>query len=183
MNGYGAFAEKECMNVRIKSADLEQAVLANVNMMAELYFERSSKAVKTVENKTVSLTQQQEQLIGEREKIKDLKMRLYLEYRDGGSKDEYLRKKKEAEDRLVQIDEIIEDFDKRLEKARQDDIQSIKTSDAISQIKDIQTFDKEKLKKVIDRVIVYGAEKIEIIWKPMDEIFGSIAENSGFIEI
>ena len=110
-------------------------------------------------------------------------MRLYLEYRDGGSKDEYLRKKKEAEDRIVQIDEMIEDFDKRLEKARQDDIQSIKTSDAISQIKDIQTFDKEKLKKVIDRVIVYGAEKIEIIWKPMDEIFGSIAGNSGFIEI
>ena len=110
-------------------------------------------------------------------------MRLYLEYRDGGTKEEYLRKKKEAEDRLIQIDEIIEDFDRRLEKARQDDIQSIKTSDAISDIKGIQTFDKERLKKVIDRVVVYGAEKIEIIWKPMDEIIGSIAENAGFIEI
>ena len=183
MNGYGTFAEKDCMNVRIKRADLEQTVLTNVNMMVELYYERSEKAAKAVKSGTASLTEQQEQFIGEREKIKDLKMRLYLEYRDGGTKEEYLRKKKDAEERLIQIDEIIEDFDRRLEKARQDDIQSIKTSDAISQIKDIQTFDKEKLKKVIDRVIAYGAEKIEIIWKPMDEIFGSIAGNSGFIEI
>jgi len=110
-------------------------------------------------------------------------MRLYLEYRDGGTKEEYLRKKKEAENRFEQVEEIIKDFDSRLEKAREDGMQSIKTSDAISEIKGIQTFDKEMLKKVIDRVVVYGTEKIEIVWKPMDEIFGSIAENTGFIEI
>ena len=183
MNGYGTFAEKECMNVRIKGTDLEQTVLANVNMMAELYCEGSKKAAKAVKSGTVSLEEQREQFIGERERIKDLKMRLYLEYRDGGTKEEYLRKKKEAENRLEQVEEIITDYNRRLEKAREDGIQSIKTSDAISEIKGIQTFDKEMLKKVIDRVVVYGAEKIEIIWKPMDEIFGSIAENTGFIEI
>ena len=50
-------------------------------------------------------------------------------------------------------------------------------------VKGIQKFDKEALKKIIDRVVVYGSDKIEIIWKPMDDLFVKIAGNTGFIEV
>lgn len=183
MNGYGTFAEHDCMNVRIKGKDLEQAILTNVNAMAELYYEATKSSANKHKSETVMLTEQQEQLIGERDKMSSLKAQLYIEYRSGGTKEEYLRKKKEVDDRCREIEENIADFDIRLEKARQDDIKSLKTSEAMSEVKGISSFDKEILKKVIDRVNVHGPDKIEIIWKPMDEIFGSIAGNPGFIEV
>lgn len=55
--------------------------------------------------------------------------------------------------------------------------------DAISDIKGICSFDKEKLKKVIDRVVVYGPDKIEIVWRAMDEVFGEITGETGLIEV
>ena len=69
--------------------------------MAELYYEKTKVMAKRAKSETVWLTEQQEQLLGEREKLKDLKVRLYEEYRSGGTKEEYLRKKNEADERLV----------------------------------------------------------------------------------
>ena len=183
MNGYGTFAEKDCMKVRIKGADLEQAVLKSVNLMADLYCENRRAGTKRAKAQTEILSAEQEKLFAEQEKLKDLRTRLYIEYRSGGTKEDYLRKREEVGERLSQLEESIADYDRKLEIARKNDILSLKTSDAMEELKGIQSFDKEKIKQVIDKVVVYGADKFEIIWKPMDALFNSISEKPGFIEI
>lgn len=53
----------------------------------------------------------------------------------------------------------------------------------LSEVSAIDRFDKEALKKIIDRINVYSENEIEIIWKPMDVIFDSISADKGIIEI
>ena len=46
------------------------------------------------------------------------------------------------------------------------------TENNLADIATLQSFDKETLSKVIERVYVYGADRVEIIWKT-DDIFFS----------
>lgn len=179
---YGTFAEKDCMNVRIKGVDLEQAILANVNAMADVYADSLEKGKATV-SETEVLSDSIRSLQKEQDWLSARKMRLYEEYRSGGNRDEYLKRKTETENRLVEIAEKLSDLELNLETARQNDVLSSSTQAIFQDVKFMKSFDKVQLKKIIDRVNVYGPDRIEIIWKPTDALFQRISAGSGFVDL
>lgn len=182
MNGYGTFAEKDCSEVRIKGTDLEQAMLANVNKMAEIYAETIEKNKKST-SEVVILSDKVDALIKEQKRLSSKKMRLYEEYRSGGSREAYLKRKEETENRLAEVAEALKNLDIQLESARQNDIMSSDTKQIFADVMYMDSFDKERLKKIIDRVNVYGSDRIEIIWKPLDAVFQRISSGSGFVDL
>ena len=182
MNGYGEFAEDDCKKVRIKAKDLEQAVLANVNLMTEIYAEKKVQLKKTV-SEVSTITKQIDSLTKEKERLSARKMRLYEKYRFGGTREEYIRKKQQNDDRLSEIESELQDARCRLEAAKQNEENTSNTDQVISDIRLMETFDKEKLKRLIDRVDVYSESEIQITWKPMDFIFDSIASGTSEIKI
>ena len=182
MNGYGTFAEKDCMNVRIKGTDLENAILANVNKMAEIYAENSKKGRRSV-SEVDALSDKVIALEKEQKRLSAKKLRLYEEYRSGGSREEYIRLKEETEKRLAEVTEMLKNMDLQLETAKQNDIISTSTQKVFTEVVHMDSFDKTTLKKIIDRVNVYGPDKIEIIWKPMDVAFQRISAGIGFVDL
>ena len=182
MNGYGTFAEKDCMNVRVKGNDLEQAILANVNEMAEIYAESIKKAKKPVSDISV-LADKISSLEKEQKRLSSRKLRLYEEYRSGGSREKYIRKKEETEKCIAEITEMLKNMDFQLETAKQNDIISTSTQEAFTDVMHMDSFDKATLKKIIDRVNVYGPNRIEIIWKPLGTLFERISSCRGFVDL
>lgn len=61
-----------------------------------------------------------------------------------------------------------------MEVAKQNDIMATSTKEILQESSLMESFDKEQLKKIIDRVNVYGPDRIEIIWKPLDTVFQKI---------
>lgn len=168
--------------MRIKAADLEQAVLANVNLMANIYAEKKAR-LKLVPSEVSVAEALIESLVKEKNHLSSEKMRLYEQYRSGGSREEYIRKKNENEKRLAEVGNELQEAECRLEVAKQDEINSSDTEQILSNVVALQTFDKENLKKVIDRVNVYSKDEIEIIWKPMDVIFMGISADKTSINL
>ena len=181
INGYGEYAREDCKRTRIKAVDLEQAVLANVNMMAEIYAGKRS-GLKSLGNAGVELEKKLTLLQKEQERLSARKVRLYEEYRSGGSREDYISKKQQTDERLSEIETELNDLEQRLEAAKRSEKDS-QTEMVLSEVSAIDRFDKEALKKIIDRINVYSENEIEIIWKPMDVIFDSISADKGIIEV
>lgn len=65
---------------------------------------------------------------------------------------------------------MIPDLERRIKEAK-DKMETVSEKEScLSDIAALQTFDKEVLSKVIDKVYVYGPDRVEIIWKS-DDIF------------
>ena len=182
VNGYGEFAREDCKRTRIKAADLEQAVLANVNMMAEIYAGKRSR-LKSSGNAGAELEKKLTLLQKERERLSARKVRLYEEYRSGGSREVYISKKQQTDDRLAEIEAELNELEQRLEAAKRSEKDISQTEMVLLEVSAIDRFDKETLKKIIDRINVYSENEIEIIWKPMDVIFQRITPGKDIIDI
>lgn len=176
MNGYGEFADEGCRKNRIKMKSLEQAVLANVNVMADIYADKKAKITAT-KSEAATIEERIGNLKKEQAHLRSSKTRLYEEYRLGGCRETYIQKKNRTDERLEEIVAEIQEAECRLEAVKLDELHESETEQALSEVKTLETFDREILKKVIDRVNVYGQNEIEIIWKPMDAIFKSITES------
>ncbi len=170
------------MNVRIKGADLEQAILSNVNLMAQIYAEKLKKG-KEYKSEVESLSNSIMSLKKEQERLSAKKVRLYEEYRSTGDREGYIRRKTENEKRLSEIAESLAEMELNLETARQNDIISSCTKEALHDVEIMESFEKELLKKVIDKVVVYGPDRIEIIWKPLDTIFQKVTAGIGVVDL
>ena len=170
------------MNVRIKGTDLEQAILANVDKMAEIYAENSKKGRRSV-SEVDALSDKVTALEKERKRLSSKKLRLYEEYRNGGSREEYISLKAETENRLAEVTEMLKNMHFQLETAKQNDIISTSTQEAFTDVMHMDSFDKATLKKIIDRVNVYGPDRIEIIWKPLGTVFERISSCRGFVDL
>ena len=41
----------------------------------------------------------------------------------------------------------------------------VRTDEALEGLSELEVFDKERLKMLIEKVVVYGADAVEIVWK------------------
>mgnify|MGYP002624514270 FL=1 len=178
MNGYGEFAEEDCKKSRIKARDLEQTVLANVNLMAQIYAEKKQQCRAPV-SEVADVSDRIQSIKKEQERLKARKTRLYEEYRSDGNREVYIKRKQQNDMRLAEIEEELQEAECLLEAAKQNETEGTMTEQALNEVQMMDTFDREKLKKLIDRVNVYAEDEIEIIWKPMDSIFNSISAKEG----
>ena len=182
MSGYGEFADENCKKSRIKAKDLEQTVLANVNLMAQIYAEKKQQCKSSV-SEVAAVSDRIQSLKKEQERLKARKTRLYEEYRSDGNRDVYIKRKQQNDMRLAEIEEELQEAECSLEVAKQNETKFSMTEQVLNDVQMMDTFDREKLKKLIDRVNVYAEDEKEIIWKPMDVIFNGIAADKTSINI
>lgn len=97
---------------------------------------------------------------------KDTKVRLYEQYKAGMiTRESYVEQIESGKARMEELEQI--------RSAAQEELDSMQTMTSTEEIADaelaelsvLEAFNKDKLKALIDRVIVYDADAVEVIWK------------------
>lgn len=164
---YALQIENDCQKVNVKKKGLEDAVMCQVRGMAAVLIEAKNIRKKAQENdrKTVLETTMADST-KEMARWKGTKVRLYEQYKAGTiTREDYVARIEQGKVRMGELEQI--------KSETQAEIDSMQTVSAPKEISDeeleelsvLESFDKERLKVLIDKVIVYGADAIEIVWK------------------
>ena len=105
-------------------------------------------------------------------KVKSLsskKMMLYSDYKDDKlTREEYVKRSKAMVD---QIDELHQEIEQLKTEIPPEDNSSSKFETQLESIINMESFDREKIQKVIKKVIINGEDNIEIVWNTDDPFF------------
>ena len=160
-------SENDCQRTNIRIKELEDAVLCQVRGMADMLIEAKNIRRKAQKNdrRTVLETTAADSA-KEIARWKDTKVRPYEQYKAGIlTREDYVTRVDKGKARMEELEQI--------KSEAQAELDSMQTVSKLEEIPDIElaelsvleSFDKERLKALIDKVVVYGADAIEIVWK------------------
>ena len=159
--------ENECQKININRNELENTVLCQVRKMADMLIEARTIRKKAQRNdrKTVLETTLSDSA-REVAHWKDTKVRLYEQYKAGMiTRESYVAQIESGKARMEELEQI-----RSAALAELDNMQVMTGTEEIAdaelaELSMLESFDKDKLKALIDRVIVYDADAVEVIWK------------------
>lgn len=159
--------ENDCQRVNVRIKELEDAVLCQVRGMAVMLIEARNirKKVQKNDQKTVLETTVADST-KEMARWKDTKLRLYEQYKAGTiTREDYVARIEKGKVRMEELEQI-----KSEAQAELNSMQTVSKPEEIpdaelTELSVLESFDKERLKALIDKVVVYGADAIEIVWK------------------
>lgn len=157
-----------CKNNRVEVAKVEDAIMKIVNMYATAYLDE--KGIKKAgKSKEVS---PEEKIATLEKKVKSLsskKMMLYSDYKDDKlTREEYVKRSKAM---VEQIDELHQEIEQLKTEIPPEDNSSSKFETQLESIINMESFDREKIQKIIKKVIINGEDNIEIVWNTDDPFF------------
>lgn len=160
----------ECRALHVDRERLENAVLSCTRTMAGMVSEEVSRKKKEWA-KTVAIEEETGKLEAEKKRLSSRKLRLYEDYRSGRiTKEQYRKDYESTASRILEIEERILELRDEVMQVREQMLHMKEREAELECLAVLETFDKAKLATVIDRVLVYSEERIEIIWK-MDDCF------------
>lgn len=163
---------KECAESKINRELLENLILICTKEMANL-LSADLECRKKQRPESQRLAEKAETLQNEKAKLSARKFTIYDDYRSGNSsREKYLQNLEQIQERLAEIDALLPGLEQQIKEADKKMEGVNGTENNLADIAALQSFDKETLSKVIERVYVYGVDKVEIIWKT-DDIFFS----------
>ena len=159
--------ENDCQKINIVKEELENAVLCQVRGMAGMLIEARAvrkKAHKHDRKSTLETTVADS--MKETARWKDTKMHLYEQYKAGTiTREDYVARIEKGRIRMEELEQIksaaLEELDSLQAISEPEEIPNEK----LAEFSVLESFDKDRLKMLIDKVIVYGADAIEIVWK------------------
>lgn len=157
-----------CKSNRVEIAKVEDTIMKIVNMYATAYLDE--KGIKKAgKSKEVS---PEEKIATLEKKVKSLsskKMMLYSDYKDDKlTREEYVKRSKAM---VEQIDELHQEIEQLKTEIPPEDNSSSKFETQLESIINMESFDREKIQKVIKKVIINGEDNIEIVWNTDDPFF------------
>lgn len=171
----------ECSNSKMDKVELEETVLACARNMVRFISENLEKK-KKVWLETSIQEEKLSTLASEKKRLSSRKMKLYSDYRMGSlTKDQYISELEITTKRIAEIDQCIPEIENEIEEARKKIEEAGAKQAELNDIAALQSFDKNVLYKIIDKVYVYGGGRIEIIWK-IDDIF-FVGDKSKVIDV
>ena len=160
----------ECRALHVDRERLENAVLSCTRTMAGMVSEEVSRKKKEWA-KTAAIEEETGKLEAEKKRLSSRKLRLYEDYRSGRiTKEQYRKDYESTASRILEIEERIPELRDEVMQIREQMLHVKEREAELEVLASLDTFDKGKLAVVIDRVLVYSEERIEIIWK-MDDWF------------
>lgn len=163
---------KECAESKINRELLENLILTCTKEMANLLSADMERRKKQW-SESKRLAEEAETLQNEKARLSARKFTIYDDYRSGNSsREKYLHDLEQIRERLAEIETLIPGLEQQIKEADKKMEGVNETENHLADIAALQSFDKEILSKVIERVYVYGADRVEIIWKT-DDIFFS----------
>ena len=157
-----------CKSNRVEIAKVEDTIMKTVNMYATAYLDE--KGIKKAgKSKEVS---PEEKIATLEKKVKSLsskKMMLYSDYKDDKlTREEYVKRSKA---KVEQIDELHQEIEQLKTEIPTENNSSSKFETQLESIINMESFDREKIQKVIKKVIINGENNIEIVWNTDDPFF------------
>lgn len=157
-----------CCKTEVSIDELESCVVEYVRQMASAFVGKKADK-KTMDSAKQELLEAIESAKRMQKKLTTKKMDYYTSYREGKiSREEFMKVsdniKRDIEDYDRKIAELTLEYDSLCKTI------SDEAEETFTEIECLRKFDKELLSKVIDKIIVYGPEEIEVIWKS-DDIF------------
>lgn len=157
-----------CKSNRVEITKVEDTIMKIVNMYATAYLDE--KGIKKAgKSKEVS---PEEKIATLEKKVKSLsskKMMLYSDYKDDKlTREEYVKRSKAM---VEQIDELHQEIEQLKTEIPPEDNSSSKFETQLESIINMESFDREKIQKVIKKVIINGEDNIEIVWNTDDPFF------------
>lgn len=159
--------ENDCQRVNIRIKELEDAVLCQVKGMAAMLIETRNirKKAQTNDRKTALETMVADST-REMARWKDTKVRLYEQYKaESIAREDYVARIEKGKIRIEELEQIKSEAQAELNRMRTVSKPEKIPDEELAELSVLESFDKERLKALIDRVIVYGADAIEILWK------------------
>lgn len=159
--------ENDCQKVNIRMKELEDVVLCQVRGMADMLIEAKNIRKKTQKNdrKTVLETTVADSA-KEMARWKDTKVRLYEQYKAGAiSREDYVARIEKGRIRMEELEQIKSEAQAELDSMKTVSKTEEIPDEELAELSALESFDKDRLKTLIDKVIVYGADAIEIVWK------------------
>ncbi len=160
-------AENDCQRVEVSRKEIEDAVLEQVRVMADMLMEeRVVRREARKGNKASELDAVIADSTKELAQWKGTKMRLYEWYKAGEvSREEYMERIEKGRVRMEELERT-----RRGAQAELDRMQEVSGPEEISDeelngLSELEVFDKDRLKVLIEKVIVYGEDAMEIVWK------------------
>lgn len=161
---------KECAQSKINRELLDNLILNCTKEMVN-FVSATLECRKKQWSESCMLSEEMAALQKERTRISARKFTIYDDYRNGNSsREKYLYNLEKIQERLTALDKMIPDLEQRIKEAKENIETSNEKEKNLEDIAALQTFDKEVLSNVIDKVYVYGPDRVEIIWKA-DDIF------------
>ena len=140
-----------CSRHKIDQEDVNKAVFAQISNHMRCCID----ALRVLEKKVKSLSSK--------------KMMLYSDYKDDKlTREEYVKRSKAM---VEQIDELHQEIEQLKTEIPPEDNSSSKFETQLESIINMESFDREKIQKVIKKVIINGEDNIEIVWNTDDPFF------------
>lgn len=166
--------ENDCRAVNVPQMDLEDAVLHQVRKLADVMLgQREGEKNQCRDERKAML---EKAVFNSQKEIlhwKDAKLRLYEQYKAGSlSREGYLAQIEKGRMRLEELERS-----KREAQAELDSMQAASATEeipeaALAELSVLESFDQGRLKVLVGRVIVYGEDSMEIVWK-VENPFGT----------
>lgn len=97
---------------------------------------------------------------------KGMKMRLYERYKAGEiSREDYVERIETGRARMEELERVMCEAQAELDRVREVSGSEGVTDEELEGLSGLEVFDKERLKVLIEKVVVYGADAVEIVWK------------------
>jgi len=160
-------AENDCQRVKVSRQELEDAVLSQVRVMADMLMEERDVRRKAGSGSRETVL---EAIVADSTKEaarwKAAKMRLYEQYKAGEiSREVYMERIDIGRVRMEELERTRDEAQAELDRM-QTAVCSEEISDKeLSGLSELETFDKDRLKALIEKVVVYGEDAMEIVWK------------------
>lgn len=165
----------ECKTIHVDKEQLENAVLPCTRAMAEMVSAETGRKKKEG-SRTVAIEEETGRMETEKKRLSTRKLRLYEDYRYGRiTKEQYHEEYENTAGRILEIEKRIPELKDEVMRIKEQMIYMKERETELEVLKVLEAFDKDKLVTVIDSVLVYSEERIEIIWKMDDGFFREMA--------
>ena len=171
-NAYSCYMGEACgSHMKIQTSVLEKSVLDILNKLIEASFKKQ-KNMQSVQNQIISeLSKTKEEIrISEMKAgyCKTSRFHLYHQWKDGNiKKEEYLAQKEELSEQEAACGQKLDILNKKLSDASLGQPHTILGLNSESFLENL-ILAKELADALIERIDVYGADRIEVTWKFRD---------------
>ncbi len=164
-----------CKTIHVDKKLLESTVLSCTRTMAGRVSAEAGRKKKE-EAKTTVIEEKIRMLEAEEKRLSSRKLRLYEDYRsDRMTKEQYRREYDNTAGRISEIEKAIPELRDEAARIREQVLHMKEREAELEGLLALESFDKDKLLTVIESVLVYSEERIEIIWKMDDGFFREAA--------
>ncbi len=161
-----------CKNVTVDQIEIESMVLEQVRTIVSVMIgKQSAGAKKQTLNQKEELTSLIEQNQQEIASWKNTKLSLYEQYKaERLSREAYKLKIEQGNLRVEQMTQQVEDAKNELASLSVSENTTKEEDAMLEDLQELSTYDGTKLSNLIDKVVVYDREHIEIQWKIADPL-------------